>query len=116
MDGNSKFFPLAFAIVYSKNDVSWTWFFEKLKVCFRGQVGLVLISYRHISIAKSFLNVFPSVEYCVCIEHLLNNLKLSFKDSMIDKLFHQYAKSYTIDDFELNMRYGVNIPICYRIS
>ena len=61
--------------------------------------------YRHIRIAKSFLNVFPSAKCRVCIEHLLNNLKLSFKDSMIDKLFRQCAKSYTIDDFELNMRW-----------
>ena len=26
-DGNNQIFPLAFAIVDSENDVSWTWFF-----------------------------------------------------------------------------------------
>uniref|UniRef100_A0A9I9EID0 MULE transposase domain-containing protein n=1 Tax=Cucumis melo TaxID=3656 RepID=A0A9I9EID0_CUCME len=29
-DGNNQIFPLSFAIVDSENDVSWTWFFEKI--------------------------------------------------------------------------------------
>ena len=109
MDGNSKIFPLAFSIVDSENDASWKWFFEQLKLSVGDQEGLVIISDRHISIPKGVLDVFPTVQYCVCVEHLLKSVKLSFKDSLIEKLFRQCAYSYTIDDFELYMRWMESI-------
>ena len=109
MDGNSKIFPLAFSIVDSENDASWKWFFEQLKLSFGDREGLVIISDRHISIPNGVLDVFPTVQYCVCVEHLLKSVKLSFKDSLIEKLFRQCAYSYTIDDFELYMRWMESI-------
>ncbi|XP_022156574.1 uncharacterized protein LOC111023450 [Momordica charantia] len=103
-DGNNQIFPLAFGIVDSENDASWRWFFQNLKNSFGDREGLVIISDRHLSIGKSVLKVFPYAQYCVCKRHLLKNLKLSYKDSLIDKLFENCAKSYTTNDFELNMR------------
>ncbi|TYK14840.1 protein FAR1-RELATED SEQUENCE 4-like [Cucumis melo var. makuwa] len=76
-DSNNQIFPLAFAIVDSENDASWTW---------------------HVSI------VFPDVEYCVCTEHLLSNLKLHFKDPLLDKYFFSCTYAYTVEELEYHMR------------
>ncbi|KAA0054286.1 protein FAR-RED ELONGATED HYPOCOTYL 3-like [Cucumis melo var. makuwa] len=82
-DGNNQIFPLAFAIVDSENDASWTW---------------------HLSIPKGVLRVFPDVEYCVYTKHLLSNLKLHFKDPLLDKYFFSCAYAYTVEEFEYYMR------------
>ncbi|KAA0062139.1 uncharacterized protein E6C27_scaffold89G005000 [Cucumis melo var. makuwa] len=58
----------------------------------------------HLSIPKGVLRVFPDVEYCVCTKHLLSNLKLYFKDPLLDKYFFSYAYAYTVDEFEYHMR------------
>ena len=79
MDGNSKIFPLAFSIVDSENDASWKWFFEQLKLSFGDREGLVIISDRHISIPKGVLDVFPTVQYCVCVEYLLKSVSCHLK-------------------------------------
>lgn len=55
------------------------------------------------------MNVFPNVKYCVCIQYLLRNLKLLFKDPLIDKIYFNGTKSYNIGDFEFNMRWMVSI-------
>ena len=81
-DGNNQIFPLVFAIVDSKNDVSWTWFFENIRGSFSELVNLVIVSDRNLSIPKKVLRVFPNVEYCVRTKHLLSNLKLHFKDPL----------------------------------
>ncbi|XP_022155934.1 uncharacterized protein LOC111022933 [Momordica charantia] len=75
-DDNNQMFPLPFGIVDSENDVSWRWFFQNLK--------------------KQFWRSRR--------RYLLKNLKLSYNDSLIDRPFENCAKSYTTNDFELNMK------------
>src|ERR1051325_8387759 len=104
LDGNNQIFPLAFGIVDSENDISWTWFFKKIQECYGCRDGLVIVSDRHLSISKAVSSVFSNVEYCVCIQHLFKNLRLSFKASLIEKHFFNCAKSYTVDEFEYSMR------------
>ncbi|TYK16461.1 protein FAR1-RELATED SEQUENCE 3-like [Cucumis melo var. makuwa] len=72
---------------YFENDGSWTWFFEKIRGSFSERANLVIVSDRHLSILKEVLRVFPDVEYYVCTKHLLSNLELHFKDSLLDKYF-----------------------------
>lgn len=103
-DGNNQIFPLAFSIVDSENDASWKWFFENIKNSFGDRENLVIVSDRHLSIPKAVLSIFPNVEYCICMQHLLGNLKLSYKDSLIDKIYKTCARAYTVDEFEFNMR------------
>lgn len=103
-DGNNQIFPLAYAIVDSENDASWTWFFQNLRTCFGERENLVIVSDRHLSIPKGVSRVFANVEYCVCIRHLLQNLKLQFKDPLLDKYFFSSAFAYTVHDFEYHMK------------
>lgn len=114
VDGNNQIFPLAFSIVDSKNDVSWRWSFENIKNSFGEREGLVIISDRHLSIPKGVMNVFPTAEYCVCQRHLLQNIKLIYKDSLIDSIFFRCAKAYTIDKFEFYMKWMEPIYLTIR--
>ncbi|TYK04906.1 protein FAR1-RELATED SEQUENCE 4-like [Cucumis melo var. makuwa] len=101
-DGNNQIFPIAFAIVDFENDVS-SWFFEKIRGSFSERANLVIVSDRHLNIRKGVLRVFPDVEYCVCTKHLLSNLKLHFKDPLLDKYFFRCAYAYTVDEFEYHI-------------
>ncbi|XP_013624088.1 PREDICTED: uncharacterized protein LOC106330075 [Brassica oleracea var. oleracea] len=49
-DGNYQIFPIAFGIVDSENDQSWTWFFNKLLAVVPDFADLVFVSDRHIAI------------------------------------------------------------------
>ncbi|KAA0065849.1 protein FAR-RED IMPAIRED RESPONSE 1-like [Cucumis melo var. makuwa] len=89
---------------YSENVVSWTWFFEKIRGSFLGRANLVIVSDRHLSIPKGVLRGFLDVEYCVCTKHLLSNLKLHFKDPLLDKYLFSCAFVYTVEEFEYHMR------------
>ncbi|XP_038907134.1 uncharacterized protein LOC120092945 [Benincasa hispida] len=109
VDGNNENFPLAFSIVDSENDASWKWFFENIKNSFGEREGLVIISNRHLSIPQGIMSVCPTAEYCICIRHLLQNMKTTYKDSLIDKIFYSCAEAYTIDNFELNMKWMESI-------
>ncbi|XP_038891569.1 uncharacterized protein LOC120080959 [Benincasa hispida] len=109
IDGNNQIFSIAFSIVDSENDASWRWFFENLKKSFGEREGLVIISDRHFNISKGVMNVFPNVEYCVCLRHLLQNMKLIYKDSLIDDIYYSCAKAYTIDKFEFYMKWMESI-------
>lgn len=65
--------------------------------------------YWHLTISKGVINVFTIVEYCVYIPHLLQNIKLIYKDSVIDQLFFNCEKAYTIDNFECYMKWMESI-------
>ncbi|KAA0062123.1 protein FAR1-RELATED SEQUENCE 3-like [Cucumis melo var. makuwa] len=87
---------------YFENDVS-SWFFEKIRGSFSERANLVIVSDRHLNIRKGVLRVFPDVEYCVCTKHLLSNLKLHFKDPLLDKYFFRCAYVYIVDEFEYHI-------------
>ena len=78
--------------------------FEKIRGSFSEQANSVIVSYRHLRILKGVLRVFLDVEYCVCTKHLLSNLKLHFKDPLLDKYFFSCAYAYTVDEFEYHMK------------
>ncbi|KAL6210120.1 hypothetical protein ACLB2K_021058 [Fragaria x ananassa] len=77
-DGENQIYPLAFGVVDSENDASWSWFLTKL----RGAIGvvenLVFIYDRHGSIAKAVDIVFPEAHHGACIFHIANNLQSKF--------------------------------------
>ncbi|KAA0047452.1 protein FAR1-RELATED SEQUENCE 3-like [Cucumis melo var. makuwa] len=104
-DANDQIFPLAFCIVDSENDSSWTWFCNQLKRIIGGRNEVVIVSDRHKSICKAIEVVFPNVLHCMCLVHLLRNLKLKYK-RIVDTVFHAYAcgKAFNIVNFEHEMR------------
>ena len=63
----------------------------------------MIVSDRHKSICKAIEVVFPNVLHCMCMVHLLRNLKLEYK-SIVDTVFHACGKTYNVVNFEQQMR------------
>ncbi|XP_073291050.1 uncharacterized protein [Primulina huaijiensis] len=74
-DGDSHQFPIAWAIVDSENDDSWTWFLQKLKEFINDDPNLVIISDRYISIINAVRTVYEHASHVHCSWHLSQNLK-----------------------------------------
>lgn len=100
MDGNNHIFPIGYAIVDSENDLSWEWFFLKLKEAIGVRESMVVISDRHKSIAKAVSSVFPEAKIAACMQHLLSNLKVNFHHGAIEPFFIRCAKAYTVSEYE----------------
>ncbi|KAA0051287.1 protein FAR1-RELATED SEQUENCE 3-like [Cucumis melo var. makuwa] len=64
---------------------------------------VVIVSDRHKSICKAMEVVFPNVGHCMCLVHLLRNLKLKYK-IIVDTVFHACEKAFNIVDFKHEMR------------
>lgn len=62
---------------------------------------VVIVCEIHKSICKAIEVVFPNVLHCMCIVHLLRNLKLRYK-RIVDIVFHACGKASNALD--LNMR------------
>ena len=105
-DAGGKIFQLAYAIVDSENDDAWEWFFEQLKTSFGEREELCIISDRHSSIEKAVSKIFPGAAHGICMYHLLNNLKSTFKksDNTINDAFFGAARAYTKQGFNYHMK------------
>ncbi|XP_060200212.1 uncharacterized protein LOC132628449 [Lycium barbarum] len=99
-DGSS-ILPLAYAIVDSENDASWTWFFERFRKDFGERENMCIVSDRHDSIWKASTLVYPELTRYVCIWHLWNNLlkKCRGNQEQVRKLYFALAKAYTLQEF-----------------
>ncbi|XP_010430915.1 PREDICTED: protein FAR1-RELATED SEQUENCE 6-like [Camelina sativa] len=98
-DGNFQVFPLAFAVVDSENDDSWTWFFEKLERIIADSNTLTIISDRCQSIYVAKKRVFPRAHHGACIVHLARNVNAKFHNKGLAKLVTNAAYAYTIGSF-----------------
>ena len=74
-DGNYNCYPIAWGIVDSEKDESWSWFLTQLKDVISEPDGLVFISDRHPSIQKGVAAIFPQATYGACYWYVGQNLK-----------------------------------------
>ncbi|XP_023636071.1 uncharacterized protein LOC111829986 [Capsella rubella] len=102
-DPDHHHYPIAFGVVDSENNASWTWFFSKLKSVIPDCTELVFCSDRHQSLIMSISTVYPLSHHGYCIYHLSQNVKLSCKNvnrDVVATTFMQVAKAYTESEFE----------------
>ncbi|XP_050229197.1 uncharacterized protein LOC126678337 [Mercurialis annua] len=105
-DAAGKLFPLAFAIVDFENDKSWEYFFTQIRNAFGLREGMCIVSDRHLSIDKVAEKIYPEATHCLCMFHLLNNIKVNFKRNAkkVKVPFFAAAKAYTENDFNYHMK------------
>ncbi|XP_060216437.1 uncharacterized protein LOC132643918 [Lycium barbarum] len=53
LDGAGNILPLAYGVIDSENDKSWTWFFEQFKQAYGNRDNMCVVSDRHESIIKA---------------------------------------------------------------
>ncbi|XP_019251195.1 PREDICTED: uncharacterized protein LOC109230123 [Nicotiana attenuata] len=104
-DARGKILQLAYAIVDSENDASWGWFFERFKEAFGDRDDMCIVSDRNESIAKATSVVYPQVSHCICIWHLLNNIKYRYKRNPEEPrdIYFSTIRGYTIQEFNHHM-------------
>lgn len=102
-DANLQIYPLAFGIVDSENDASWTWFFSKLFQVTGMLEGFVFVSDRKDSIGKAIDIVYPYAHHGCCMWHLQLNIKSNYHRTDILPLFMATAKEYSLINFEKSM-------------
>ncbi|XP_022869031.1 protein FAR-RED ELONGATED HYPOCOTYL 3-like [Olea europaea var. sylvestris] len=99
-DANFQIYPLAFGIVDSENDASWTWFFDKLFQVTGILEGLVFISDHKDSIGNAIKIVYPNAHHGCCMWYLQLNIKSNYHKANILPLFMATAKEYSLINFE----------------
>ena len=99
-DGNFQIFPIAFAVVDTENDESWTWFFRQLSRVIPDDEGLALISDRHKSIGKAIAVVYPLASRGICTYHLYKNILLRYRGRDLFGLVKKAANSFRVTDFQ----------------
>ena len=99
-DGNFHLYPIAFAIVDSENDASWSWFMKCLKTIIPDEEDLVFVSDRATSIENALLHHYPFAHHGICVFHFEKNVQDNFKSSTLVPLVVEAAYAYTKDDFD----------------
>ncbi|KAL0729847.1 hypothetical protein Bca4012_025940 [Brassica carinata] len=98
-DGNFQIFSLAFAVVNSKNDDAWEWFFQRLQTFVVDTPGLVFISDRHASIATGLRKVYNHAQHVIFVFHLWRNVMAKYKISRLANLMSSAARAFTVTEF-----------------
>ncbi|XP_070010449.1 uncharacterized protein [Nicotiana sylvestris] len=93
---------LAYGVIDSENDASWSWFFEKFKEAYGERENMCIVSDRNESIIKSISRVYPVVPHFACIWHLWNNVYKKFKKShsKLREIYFSMVKAYTQTEFD----------------
>ncbi|XP_022873382.1 uncharacterized protein LOC111392302 [Olea europaea var. sylvestris] len=102
-DVNLQIYPLAFGIVDSENDASWTWFFDELFQVTGMLEGLVFISNRKDNIGNAIKIVYSYAYHRCCMWYLQLNIKSNYHKADILPLFMTTAKEYSLINFEKSM-------------
>ncbi|XP_075088260.1 uncharacterized protein LOC107783611 [Nicotiana tabacum] len=104
-DGAGKILPLAYAIGGSENNKSWEWFFVHIKGTFGVREGMCIVSDRNENIFNATKAVYPEVPHYICMFHLWQNIKRTFKKQhkQLKDIFFVLARAYTIKKFEYHM-------------
>lgn len=99
-DTNNQIFPLAFAIVGTESNLSWSFFFEQLKKSVvPDSVDTYFVSDRHHSIGYSIRKNYNLAGHGFCIYHLFRNLYSSTCPSTLRDQWFKVAKAYTVEEF-----------------
>ncbi|XP_060960889.1 uncharacterized protein LOC133031416 [Cannabis sativa] len=109
-DGNFHQYPIAWGVVDSENDASWSWFLTKLHHLIPDESEWVLISDRHQSIINWLSNIYKKSQHGHCRWHLSQNIKANVRVKGVIKLFDETANAHKVSEFnqlydELKNRY-----------
>ena len=79
-DADCRIFPIAFAVVDSKNSDSWKWFFERLSTIVEDSCELTIISDRCAAIFAAKDRWYPFAHHGICLVHLKRNVGDKYKE------------------------------------
>ncbi|XP_059314176.1 uncharacterized protein LOC132064989 [Lycium ferocissimum] len=98
LDGAGNILPLAYGVIDSENDKSWTWFFEQFKQAYGNRDNMCVVSDRHESIIKAVSRVYPMCHICAEFDKLMEKIeKVDFrvKEYLEDAGREKWARLYS---------------------
>ncbi|XP_059315660.1 uncharacterized protein LOC132066352 [Lycium ferocissimum] len=105
LDGAGNILPLAYGVIDSENDKSWSWFFQRFKEAYGVRNNMYIVSDRHESIIKAVARIYPTVPHLACIWHLWKNVYNNYRKTheVLSGIYYKMAKAYTQNDFDMLM-------------
>ncbi|XP_047259017.1 uncharacterized protein LOC124891273 [Capsicum annuum] len=102
LDRAGHIMPIAYGVVDSENDNSWTWFFENFRIDIEECDSMCVIYDRYKSIIKAVSVVYPNVPHLPCIWHLWKNVCTNFRKSKdrLSDIYYAMTKAYRKDEFD----------------
>ncbi|XP_060200810.1 uncharacterized protein LOC132629089 [Lycium barbarum] len=105
LDGAGNIMPLAYGVIDSENDKSWSWFFQRFKKVYGVRDNMCIVSDRHESIIKAVARIYPTIPHLACIWHLWKNVYNNYRKSheVLSGVYYKMEKAYTQNDFDMLM-------------
>ncbi|XP_060200439.1 uncharacterized protein LOC132628691 [Lycium barbarum] len=105
LDGAGNILPLAYGVIDSENDKSWSWFFQRFREAYGVRDNMCIVSDRHESIIKAVCRIYPNVPHLACIWHLWKNVYNRYRKSheVLSGVYYKLAKAYAQNDFDMLM-------------
>ncbi|XP_059310619.1 uncharacterized protein LOC132061966 [Lycium ferocissimum] len=112
LDGAGNILPLAYGVIDSENNKSWTWFFELFKQAYGVRKNMCVVSDRHESIIHAVSKVYPTVPHLACIWHLWKNVTKQYTTNgeVLSPIFYS-RRRHTADEFDKLMEKIGNVDI-----
>ncbi|GJW77296.1 putative transposase, mutator type, MULE transposase domain protein [Tanacetum coccineum] len=81
VDANNRIYPVAYGIMESKNQYSWTWFLSCLAddLELLSNFNFTFITDRQKGMLLIIAKLFPVVEHRYCVRHINENMKLTWR-------------------------------------
>ncbi|GKD78810.1 mutator type transposase [Tanacetum coccineum] len=81
VDANNGIYPIAYGIVESENQYSWTWFLTCLADDFDlfTNSNFTFITNKQKGLVPTITKLFPSAEHRFCVRHINENMNLTWK-------------------------------------
>ncbi|GKB96929.1 hypothetical protein Tco_0983066 [Tanacetum coccineum] len=105
VDANNGIYPVAYGIVESENQYSWTWFLTCLGDDFDlyTNSNFTFITDRQKGLVPTIAKLFPAAEHRFCVRHINENMNITWKGGDYKEMLWKCATSTTVVRFEKNM-------------
>ncbi|GJS26969.1 elongation factor G, III-V domain-containing protein [Tanacetum coccineum] len=93
-DPNNQMYPLAWAIVETESESSWSWFLEHLKADIMTPDGKewAFMSDKQKGLLNAVSSIFPQAEHRLCARHIYANWYSDFRGEKLKVAFYSVAK------------------------
>ncbi|XP_065869154.1 uncharacterized protein [Euphorbia lathyris] len=104
IDGNNRIYPVAFAIVESENQSSWTWFMHCIRQFVTQREGICVISNLHVGVTYAMNHDTlgwkePLAYHRFCLRHFMSSYNGVMHNNTIKDLLYQAGNEYQTQKF-----------------
>ncbi|XP_060170969.1 uncharacterized protein LOC132601938 [Lycium barbarum] len=101
-DSMKQFYPLAWVVVDKETTMTWTWFFECLKMSLelKDGLGVTFISDMQKGLVDAVKNTLPNSHHRYCVRHIEANWQKKWRSGQMKKLMWWCAWSTYEEEFK----------------